>query len=412
MPIQFSKKVLSNGLRVIIHRDESTPMAAVNILYNVGSRDEHPDRTGFAHLFEHLMFSGSETVKDYDEPLQLAGGENNAFTNTDTTNFHINLPANNLEVAFWLESDRMRALKVDARSLRTQQRVVIEEFKEVILNEPYGDIWHHLSALAYKKHSYRWPVIGLTPDHIEQANAKDVKDFYRTHYVPSNAIICICSPLEDAEVLEMVEKWFGHIPAGNPPKRVIPREPIQRAQRRKVVKADVPVPALYMAFPMAARMDDAFYPVDLLSDVLGFGASSRLYQKLVKDEQIFSGVDAYVTASLDPGLLVIEGRPAENVSLQQAENAIWQVLTDLKTTPVETREFEKLLNKVEANFAFSEGGVLNKAINLSLMELMGDPNLINTEMDAYRRLDPASLSPLSATVLAPERANVLWYEVN
>ncbi len=407
--IEFSRFELDNGLKVLVHEDNSTPMVAVNVLYDVGARDESPQLTGLAHLFEHLMFGGSAHIPDFDDPIQLAGGENNAFTNNDMTNFYDTLPAQNIETAFWLESDRMLSLNFDPKVLETQQKVVIEEFKETCLNQPYGDVWHHLSALAYRVHPYRWPTIGLELQHIEQVTMDEVKDFYFKYYRPNNAALVVAGNVKLEEVKRLSEKWFADIPMGNIPKRDIPKEPVQTTFRTKTVEANVPVDAIYLAFHMGARDERHFYPVDLLSDVLSNGQSSRLYRRLLKEKQLFSAIDCYVSGSMDPGLIIIEGKPADGISIETAKKAIWEELEALKTMPIPDEELEKLQNKVESTLVFSEMNFLHKAINLAFFENMGDASWINKEAQFYREITTQDLQLAANTIFTTENAVELIY---
>lgn len=385
-------------------------MAAINVLYNVGSRDESPERTGFAHLFEHLMFGGSANVPDFDDPIQLAGGENNAFTNNDITNFYDVLPAQNLEVAFWLESDRMLSLNFDEQVLDVQRKVVVEEFKESCLNQPYGDAWHHLSDMAYKVHPYRWPTIGKVPKHVEDATMEDVKEFYFKYYRPNNAILVVCGPLAPEKVLALAEKWFGDIPRGMVPERKLPPEPPQKQLERRISEStNVPTDALYLAFHVPDRLHPDYYAADLMSDILCNGPSSRLYRQLLKTEQLFASIDCYVTGSVDPGLLIIEGRPSENISLEAAEAAIWRVLEELKQDGVSERELQKIKNKAESNLTFSELNVLNKAINLAFYELLGDATLINEEIEHYQRVSEGDIQRLAREILTTDNCSQLYY---
>jgi predicted Zn-dependent peptidase len=410
--INFSRYELKNGLRVLVHEDGSTPMVAVNVLYNVGSRDESPDKTGFAHLFEHLMFGGSANIPDFDDPIQLAGGENNAFTNNDITNFYDILPAQNLEVALWLESDRMLSLNFDEKVLDVQRKVVVEEFKETCLNQPYGDVWHHLSELAYQVHPYRWPTIGKIPKHVEDATMEDVKNFYFKFYRPNNAILVIAGNVEAEKTLALIEKWFGDIPAGEAPHRNLLPEPPQRQLQQRINQAKVPVDALYFAFHTCSRIDPDYYAVDLLSDVLCNGPSSRLYRRLLKDQQLFSHIDCYITGSIDPGLMIIEGKPSEGVTLEQAEEAIWQELEAVKNVLLTEKEIQKLKNKAETSLVFSEANVLNKAINLAFFELMGDAHLINREVALYEAVTAKDIRRVANEILTQENCSKLFYKVS
>ncbi|MEL7021183.1 MAG: pitrilysin family protein [Bacteroidota bacterium] len=408
--ISFSRFTLSNGLRVIVHEDDSTPMVAVNVLYNVGARDESPEKTGFAHLFEHLMFGGSANIPDFDDPIQHAGGENNAFTNNDVTNFYDLLPAENIETAFWLESDRMLSLNFDENVLDVQRKVVVEEFKETCLNQPYGDVWHHLSDLAYKVHPYQWPTIGKVPQHVEEATMEDVKDFYFKYYRPNNAILVVAGRVTTEQVRALSEKWFGDIPAGVIPPRQMPIEPPQERLQKRINLANVPVDALYLAFHIKERQHPDYYVTDLLSDILCNGSSSRLYRRLLKERKLFTSIDCYVTGSIDPGLLIIEGKPITGVSLEEAEAAIWEEIELLKAAPVGAIELQKVKNKVESALIFSEANVLNKAINLAFFELLGDADLINAEVDFYDKISAQDLHRVANEVLTTANCSELYYK--
>jgi zinc protease len=412
--IEFKRVVLENGLRVLVHEDNSTPVVAVNLLYDVGSRDENPERTGFAHLFEHLMFSGSKNAKEFDSFIQQAGGESNAFTNTDMTNFYATVPAENLETLLWLESDRMLALNINNKALNTQRKVVVEEFKETTLDEPYGDVWHHLSDMVYKKHPYRWPVIGLEPRHIEEATLTDVKDFYKKHYTPNNAIIVVTGNLEKAGntegVIRKVEKWFGEIPKGDVPSRNLPKEPQQKKTIRKIVEANVPVEALYLAFRSPDRLDKDYYATDLLTDILSSGSSSRFYRRLLKEKRLFSEIDCYLTGSIDPGIILIEGKNTEGVTLEAAEEAIWTELETLKHELVSETELQKLKNKIESQQAFGDAGALNKAMNIAYYELIGNANLINEEAKKYNVITVEDIQKAAQKMFRKENSSVLIYK--
>jgi zinc protease len=407
--VPFSRKILSNGLRVLVHEDPNTPLVAVNILYHVGSRDEQPDKTGFAHLFEHLMFAGSRNAPDFDEPLQSAGGENNAYTTNDYTTFYEIVPAENLETALFLESDRMLALSITKRALNVQRRVVVEEFKETCLNEPYGDAWHHLSELMFQVHPYRWPVIGLSPEHIENATIDDVRDFFHRLYTPNNAVLSIAGNVRAEEVFPLAEKWFGNIPPGPTPQRNLPEEPPQTALRQRTVHADVPVPAIYLAFRTPPRLHPDFYPMDLLTDVLAQGQSSRLYRRLVKDRPVFTNIDAYVTANLDPGLLIVEGKPAEGVSMETALAAIWAELDALKAVQIDARELTKIQHRFESTIVFSETSILNKAQNLGFYEILQRAELMDEEIATYLAVTPADLQRSAQTLFQETNAGMLIY---
>jgi zinc protease len=408
--IKFERFELENGLRVLVHEDDSTPMVAVNVLYNVGARDERPEKTGFAHLFEHLMFGGSANIPDFDIPIQMAGGENNAFTNSDITNFYDVLPADNLEVALWLESDRMMSINFDDEVLDVQRKVVVEEFKETCLNQPYGDVWHHIADMAYKVHPYRWPTIGKEPRHVEEATLEDVKEFFYRFYRPNNAILSIAGKVKPGKARKLAEKWFGDIPRGEPILRKLPPEPPQKRLERRINEADVPVDALYLAFHIPERTHPDYYVADLISDVLCNGPSSRLYRRLLKEQQLFSAIDCYVSGSIDPGLLIVEGKPAAGVSLERASEAVWKELAALKALPVPAEELQKVKNKVESTLVFSELSALSKAINLAFFELLGDAELINSEAQLYQRITPADLHRVANEILLEDNCSELFYK--
>ena len=406
--IEFTRYTLANGLRLLIHEDRSTPMVAVSVQYDVGSRDESPERTGLAHLFEHLMFSGSKYAPSYDDPLQLAGGENNAFTNADITNFHVSVPSANLDLALWLEAGRMAALKLNQTNLDVQRKVVVEEFKETCLNEPYGDLWHHLSALCYRQHPYRWPTIGLEPKHIEEVSLKEAKAFRAAHYHVGNAIVAVAGNTTAAAALASATRLFADLPAGARRERQIAPEPVQEAPRRLSVEADVPIEAVMLAYPMCGRTDDDFYVLDLLTDVLAEGASSRLYRRLVKEQGLATTVDAYVTGTLDPGLLILEAKARGDVSLETLEASLLAEVKRLREELVPVLELEKVKQKLEASVAFSELSIVNRAINLCFYEGLGDVDLIHSEDERYQSVRAQELLRAAQEYLRPERLNVLY----
>ncbi len=408
--VEFEKHTLPNGLRVIVHRDETTPIAAVNLLYGVGARDEDPDKTGFAHLFEHLMFEGSVNVKDFDHQLQNAGGENNAFTTNDITNYYLTLPVENLETAFWLESDRMKGLAFSEEKLRIQKNVVTEEFRQSFLNQPYGDLWLLLRPLAYKVHPYQWATIGKNIQHIQDTSLQDVKDFFRKYYHPANAILTVVGNVEAREVFAMAEKWFGEIQAFNGQRKKLPREPEQKEERRLVAERQVPFSQIYIAFHMAPRNHPEFFPADLLSDVLANGNSSRLLQDLVKKQRIFSEANAYVSGSLDKGLFVVTGKLHPETPLEKAEEALWKHLDTLANQEVGEEELQKVKNKFEASHVFSESNVLGKAMNLAYYEFIGDADFLNRQIDQYWSLEAGDLQKTAASLFRKEKANTLYYK--
>ncbi len=407
--VKFKRFTLDNGLRVIVHEDHTTPMAVLNILYDVGARDENPEQTGFAHLFEHLMFGGSVNIPSYDEPLQRVGGENNAFTSNDITNYYITLPSANLETAFWLESDRMLSLAFSKKSLEVQRNVVIEEFKQRYLNQPYGDVWLKLRPLVYKKHPYRWATIGEKIEHIEDAKIEDVKAFFKKHYNPQNAIMVIGGDVTLAQVKELSEKWFAPIPPGEKYHRNLPQEPKQHDERRETVIAKVPLNDVYIAFQMEGRLDPSYYATELMSDILSRGHSSRLYKSLVKEKQIFSEVHAYISGSLDTGMFVFEGKPLENISIEQAETAIWEQLEILKSGEIPADELTKVKNKTESTMIFSEMSLLEKGMNLAWSELLGDADLINHETEKYLAVTAADIKEQANKLFRRDNSSTLIY---
>lgn len=405
--IEFERFTLANGLRVIFHKDITTPMAVVNTLYDVGSRDENPNRTGFAHLFEHLMFGGSIHIPNFDTPLEQAGGNNNAYTTSDLTNYYNLLPAQNIETALWLESDRMLSLSFTEKSLQVQKNVVIEEFKQRYLNQPYGDLWLELSPLAYKEHPYRWTTIGKSIDHIKEATMEEVKSFFKTHYHPANAILTIAGNIELEKVKELVEKWYGDIPSREKKVRTIPVEPVQTEFRTKTIIREVPSDMYLYAFKMPGKGQDGFYEADLISDVLGHGRTSRLNKHLRKKLELVTDVEAYISGSMDTGLLVVMLQPEDDATLEEIDKELFNVLSELQTEPIKERELQKTINKIKTSKAFEEQGILNKSIILSFFELMGDPNLINTELGEYEKITPLSLQNVAQEILVRENCSRL-----
>ena len=407
--IKFERFVLGNGLTVLVHPDPSTPMAVVNVLYDVGARDEVASKTGFAHLFEHLMFGGSINIPDYDDPLQVAGGENNAYTTNDLTNYYCQLPADNLETAFWLESDRMLSLAFSKKSLDVQRKVVCEEFKEHYINKPYGDVWHTMRELAFKEHPYKWMTIGKELSHVENATLEDVKQFFFKHYTPVNAILVVAGNVTVEHVKGLAEKWFGDIPSGEKYNRHLPAEPKQNEARRMTVHRNVPMDAIYKTWHMCARRDDDYYATDLLTDILGGGASSRLYQSLVKEQQLFANINCYHFGSLDKGLLTIEGQLIQGVEIEKAEAAIELELDKVRKDLLDDRELQKVKNKTESIMAFEDMSVMNRAGSLAFYELLGDGELMNTEFQKYQEVKSEDLHRIANEVLTNENSNTLWY---
>jgi zinc protease len=407
--INFERFTLSNGLRVIVHQDTSTPMAVVDVMYDVGSRDEDPSQTGFAHLFEHLMFGGSENIPGYDEPLQMAGGENNAYTTNDLTNYYIQLPAENLETAFWLESDRMLSLAFSEKSLDVQRKVVCEEFKEHYLTKPYGDAWHKMRELAYKKHPYRWMTIGKDLSHIENARVEDVKKFFFKYYRPANAILVVAGNVTVEKVKELSEKWFSEIPAGEKYKRNLPKEDEQNEARRSVINGNVPLDSFYKCWHMPDRLDKKYYVVDLLTDILSGGGSSRLFHSLVKQKQVFSNIECYHFGSSDPGLLTIEGKLVKGVKIEDAEKAVEEELDKMKNELVSETELQKVKNKTESMIAFEDMSVMSRANSLAYYELLGDAAWMNQELDKYATVTTADILQESRNLFREANSNTIYY---
>jgi zinc protease len=408
--IDFKEFTLDNGLRVIVHEDFSTPMAVLNVLYDVGSKDEPESQTGFAHLFEHLMFSGSVNIPNYDEPLQKVGGENNAFTSPDITNYYLTVPAANIETGFWLESDRMLDLAFSEQGLEVQRKVVVEEFKQNYLNQPYGDVWLKLRPLAYQQHPYKWATIGKEISHIADAQITDVKNFFRKHYSPINAILVVAGNITVDKAKYLSEKWFGPIPSGEKYHRQLPAEPVQNQARSLEVQADVPLSALYKAYHMPSRLDDNYYAADLLSDILGRGKSSRLYNALVKEQKIFNSISASLTGSLEPGLFIIQGKLNEGVSLAEADAAVEAITAEIQQQVVAEQELTKVKNQSEASIVFSEIELLNRAMNLAYSKLLGDANFVNEEGAHIQAVTQDDILKIARQVLRPENCSTLYYQ--
>ena len=407
--ISFQQFTLANGLKVLVHEDHTVQIAVLNILYNVGSRDEQPDKTGFAHLFEHLMFGGSANIPSYDEPLQKVGGENNAFTSTDITNYYLTVPATNLETGFWLESDRMLSLSFDPKVLEVQRKVVIEEFKQRYLSQPYGDVWLKLRPLAYHVHPYQWATIGKEISHIENATMDDVKDFFFAHYVPNNAVLVVAGNVTFDQVKKLSEKWFGPILAGKKTERKLPIEPRQNQKRTLEVNAKVPANALYKTYHMPGRFHPDYYAVDLLSDVLSRGQSSRMYQQLVKEKEIFTSVSSFVMSTIDPGLFVVSGRVKEGIDLMRAEKEVDEILQKIMIEGASEEELEKVKNQAEASLEFGEVEVMNRAMNLAFATLSGDPDWVNQEAKLISSVTLQDIKRVAGEVLRDENSSVMYY---
>jgi zinc protease len=408
--ISFSEFKLENGLRVIVHEDPTVQIAVMNILYDVGSRDEQENKTGFAHLFEHLMFGGSLNIPSYDEPLQQVGGENNAFTNTDITNYYLTVPATNLETGFWLESDRMLSLSFDPKVLDVQRKVVVEEFKQRYLNQPYGDVWLKLRPLSYQIHPYKWATIGKEISHIENATMDDVKDFFFRYYIPSNAILVVAGNVTVDQVKQLTEKWFGPIPSGKKPVRNLPTEPPQQSKRTLTVESKVPANALYKTYHMPGRFHDDYHAADLLSDILSRGHSSRFYNKLVKEKEIFTNISSFVMGTIDPGQLVVSGRVKDGIQLEDAELEVNSIIQQVIDEGVTEAELEKVKNQAESTLEFGEVEVMNRAMNLAFSALSGDVNVVNKEKEKIEAVTISDIKRVAQHILTEQNSSVLYYK--
>ena len=408
--IKYDRFCLDNGLRVLVHEDKSTPLVAMNILYDVGSRDEDPGITGLAHLFEHLMFGGSVNIPEYDTPLQMVGGENNAFTNNDITNYYLTVPLANIETGFWLESDRMLELDFSQKNLDTQKNVVIEEFNQRYLNQPYGDAILKLRPLAYKIHPYRWPTIGMDISHIENTDLEQVKKFFFSHYAPNNAILALTGNISFDLAFRLTQKWFGPIEKREVKLRKLPVEPAQKEERILTIEKDVPSTALYKVWHIGPRDNIDFHTLDLITDLLAGGESGRLYTKLVREKKLFSEINAYLTSDIDPGLIIVQGKLMKNIDIRHAEKAVNEVIKDLSDSNGIKDEMEKVKNKFESSTVFSNTNILNKAVNLSFYELLGNPELINQEVDAYRKVNQEMVIEAIRRYFVPSNCSTLYYK--
>ena len=407
--ITYQKYQLSNGLTVIANRDRTSRMAAVNLLYKVGARNESPTRTGLAHLFEHLMFRGTHLVPDFDTPVQMACGENNAFTNNDYTDFYITLPVANIETALWLESDRMMGLNLSAEAIEIEKRVVVEEFRQRYLNQPYGDQNMLLRDMVYTTHPYRWATIGLSPEHIEQATTEEIRDFYNRFYHPSNAILSVSADIDPKQVFQLAEKWFGCIKDTPYVVPTIEQEPQQLQARRLEVERDVPATTITIAFHMGNRLSRDFFLGDMTSDLLAGGDSARLYERLIKRKRLFASANAYISGDVDCGMFVFTGQLLPTTSEATAEEAIWEEIADLQAGNISEYEIEKVKNKFEANTLFGELNVMNKAMNLGYYEMIGDLPLINREVEIYRSLTAGDVADFSTRTFRKENSSTLIY---
>jgi predicted Zn-dependent peptidase len=408
--IKYRRFSLDNGLKILVHEDRSTPLVAMNILYDVGSRDEEPGMTGLAHLFEHLMFGGSVNIPEYDKPLQMVGGENNAFTNNDITNYYLTIPSENIETGFWLESDRMLELDFSQKTLDTQRKVVIEEFNQRYLNQPYGDAILKLIQLAYKVHPYRWPTIGMDISHIEKVELDQIKNFFFSHYAPNNAVITLAGNITFDTAYKLAHKWFGPIEGRNVQARNLPSEPLQNEERMLTVESDVPSEALYKVWHIGPRKSDDFYTLDLITDLLSGGESGRLHTRLVREKKLFSEINAYITSDIDPGLIIVQGKLMKDIDIQYADDAVSEVIDGLKNGDELFNEMEKVKNKFESSTVFANSNILNKAVSLSFYELLGDPELINMEVDRYRKVTREMVKEVTGRYFVPTNSSTLYYK--
>jgi len=407
--IKFDRFILENGLKVIVHHDPSTTMVAVNVLYNVGARDENSEMTGFAHLFEHLMFEGSKNIPSFDTPLQLAGGENNAYTTNDITNYYITIPKENLETAFWLESDRMLTLSFSQKKLDIQKNVVIEEFNQRYLNQPYGDAYLYLRPLAYKIHPYQWATIGKEISHIQNASLQNVKDFFENHYAPNNSILAVAGNITKEEIEILANKWFGPIKKKNITERNLPKEPKQTSPRTLKLERNVPFDAIYKAFHMSSKNNPDYNVTDVISDLLSNGKSSRLYQELVKEKQLFSSIDAYITGDIDEGLFILSGKIMKGISIEKAETAIEIELKKLQTDTIDEYELNKVKNKFESVHQFGQLSAMNKAMDLAYQELLGDADRINFEVENYRKVSNKDIKRVASAIFDNNNCSTIYY---
>lgn len=408
--VSFERHTLANGLRVILHRDVTTPLAAVNVIYDVGSRDEDPEHTGFAHLFEHLMFGGSKNIPDFDTSLQQAGGENNAVTSADLTTYYLTLPVDNLETALWLESDRMNELAFSTQSLEVQRKVVMEEFKQSYLNQPYGDVSLLLKPMAYKTHPYRWNPIGRELRHIADADMEQVRAFFYRFYRPNNAVLSIAGNFDTDRVFSMVEKWFGGIPSGPPNLRKLPQEPVQTEPRFTEVGRHVPNDMLVKAYHCCGRKAEEFYATDTLSDILSNGSSSRLQRLLVEEKRLFTTISAYLTATFDPGLFIISGNLCEGVSLEAADAAVQEVLAQLQQELVGERELLRIKHKIQTLLSYADLQVQDKSMNFGIFEVLDKAERYYDEDGLYRRVQAEQLREASRGLFTESNCSTLYYK--
>lgn len=410
--INYQKFVLDNGLQVLVHEDHGTKIAVLNILYKVGSRNEIKGKTGLAHYFEHLMFGSSKNVPVFDTALEKVGGSCNAFTNTDITNFYITLPAANIETAFWLESDRMLQLNLSEKTIETQRKVVIEEFKQRYLNQPYGDVHHHIRKLAFDSHPYQWPTIGANLDDIVNYRREDVEEFYFTHYRPDNAVMVVAGDVTIEQVKQLSEKWFGDIPSGQIPKKTINQELPQTRKKTAVLKADVPTDALYKVYHMPAKLQGGYLESDLITDIIGFGRSSILEQQLVKNGNIFASIGAYIYGTVDPGLMVFSGKMEKGQTAENAEKALDEVINDFLKSSISDETLTKVKNQAEAMKTYESVQILNRAMSLAYYAHLGNADYYQTEYEKKTQIPADQILDWARNILREENSSVLYYKGN
>lgn len=408
--IKYEGFRLDNGLEVLVHQDPTTEMAVMNLLYKVGSRNEVPGKTGLAHFFEHLMFGGSRNVSVFDREVERVGGESNAFTNTDITNYYISLPATNIETAFWLESDRMMQLNLSQKTIEVQRKVVMEEFKQRYLNQPYGDAMHKVRGLVFDVHPYRWPTIGRDLVDIEAFTTADVEEFYYTHYRPNNAVLVVAGNVTLERVKSLAHKWFSDIPVGRIAKEPISPEPKQCGKRTLTVTADVPTDALYKAYRVPGRLEEGYVEADLITDILGFGRSSILEQKLVKNSSLFANCNAYVLGNVDPGLMIFTGKMEMGQSAEEAEKALDEVIEEFRSSSVSQKIIDKGKNQSEAMKSYDSVQLLNRAMNLAYYAHLGDANLYQTEYDRKLAASPEQIRAVANELLEEGNSSVVYYK--
>ncbi len=409
MPLQFKRHILANGLRLIVHEDHSTPLASCNVVYNVGSRDENPDMTGMAHLFEHFMFTGSKNIADYDAQLQSVGAINNAYTTQDITHYYITLPAVNIEHALWLESDRMLELAFQQEKLDIQKHVVIEEFKENFLNRPYGDLWLLYNQFYFQKHPYQWLPIGKEISHIEKVSMDDMKNFFYRFYRPNNAVLTIAGDVRFEQIVPLVEKWFGPIPAGQTIIKQYPQEDPQREKRFVEYRRNVPADMLFKGWPACGRLTRDFYAYDMLSDLFGSGQSSYLYKKFVMEDAIFTDISAYITGTLDPGIFIVGGRPAEGVNIEEADKRLSDYLYQLPQNCINTHDLQKVKNRVESIILQNDIKIEDRSSSLAVAECFSCAEDFNDETNRYFAVSEEQINSLYSNMFRQEQETTMYY---